>query len=95
MDAISRIDARQTGDRGGAGEQSMEMRHRPCERCVHSIPVAFSGLHCGRSGGKFRCADERALGWLAAIGYVACGARGRFFAERPDGPGATPGPARG
>jgi hypothetical protein len=90
MDALSRFDARPTTDCDGTVERSNAMHHRPCERCVHSIPVAFSALHCARSGGKFRCLDERALGWLAALAYAACGARGRFFAERPDRPGGTP-----
>lgn len=53
-----------------------------CERCVHAIGVPHSGLHCARSGGWYRCEDERALNWFAARAYHACGAQGRFFADR-------------
>ncbi|MCG6875535.1 MAG: hypothetical protein LJE97_10640 [Betaproteobacteria bacterium] len=56
----------------------------PCERCVHAVAVPDSGMHCARSGGWYRCEDERALSWVAALAYHACGAGGRFFAERPE-----------
>jgi len=39
-------------------------------------------MHCGRSGAQFHCDDERALGRFAALFYGACGAQGRFHAER-------------
>jgi hypothetical protein len=55
---------------------------KPCERCVHAIEVPHSGLHCARSGGWYRCEDERALGWFAARVYDACGTQGRFFTDR-------------
>jgi hypothetical protein len=54
----------------------------PCEHCVHATEVPHSGLHCARSGGWYRCEDERALGWFAARAYHACGAQGRFFVDR-------------
>lgn len=38
---------------------------KPCERCMHAVEAPCSGLHCARSGGGFRCEDERVLGWLA------------------------------
>jgi hypothetical protein len=60
---------------------------KPCERCEHAIPIPHSGLHCSRSGGWYRCEDERALGWVAAHAYFACGATGRFFSERTDARG--------
>ncbi|MCZ7563821.1 MAG: hypothetical protein M5U08_08425 [Burkholderiales bacterium] len=57
---------------------------KPCERCLHAIEVPGAGLHCARSGGWYRCEDERALGWLAARAYAACGAEGRLFVDRID-----------
>jgi hypothetical protein len=64
-----------------------------CERCVHAVAVANSGLRCARSGGWYRCEDERALGWVAARAYHACGAQGRFFVPRHEGSGTRPWPA--
>ena len=58
-----------------------------CDQCVHAIEVPHSGLHCARSGGWYRCEDERALGWIAARAYHACGVQGRFFAQRHEQPG--------
>lgn len=60
------------------------MMRNPCERCVYAIQVPESGLRCARSGGWYWCEDERALGWVAALAYHACGAGGRFFVERPE-----------
>ena len=62
----------------------------PCKECVHSMDVPYSELHCGRSGGWYRCEDERALGWVAALAYHACGAEGRFFARRTHEPATSP-----
>jgi len=56
-----------------------------CERCVYAVPVPESGLHCARSGGWYPCEDERALGWVAALAYHACGTGGRYFVARPSG----------
>lgn len=55
---------------------------KACERCVHAKAVPNSGLHCARTGGRYRCEDERALNWFAAHAYQACGTRGRFFVDR-------------
>lgn len=63
---------------------------RPCRLCVHAILIPDAGLYCSRSGGWYRCEDERALGWVAALAYDACGARGRFFSERRDTPDVRP-----
>ena len=55
---------------------------KPCETCIHAVVVPHAGMHCGRSGAQFHCDDERALGRFAALFYGACGAQGRFHAER-------------
>ena len=59
---------------------------KPCETCVHAVVVPHVGMHCGRSGAQFHCDDERALGLFAALFNGACGAQGRFHAERAAAP---------
>ena len=56
---------------------------RPCDTCIHAVLVPPTGLHCGRSGARYHCEDERSLGIVAAKIYGACGAQGRFH-QRAD-----------
>jgi hypothetical protein len=76
-DAIGRVMS------GAAAAPSTWGRGKPCETCVHAVPGPE--LSCGGTGGRYLCAEERSLGWLASLADDACGPGGRFRAERaPD-----------
>ncbi len=66
-----------------------------CSECHHAIRIPGSALLCGASSAYYECDGERAMSFLKALCYHACGREGRFFIPVRAGPvPAAAGPAR-